>query len=180
MMNIQHDLHSVFCSILWVYTNKKVPVFDNILGGSPYSANESLVYSLVLPMPMLLLCSCSNALGCSCAGIIIHLPFIATPSIIAGSSLKVWYCCLSCLMSDLLDSQSSMVYIFQSCKCVLISVALPCMQGCLLMHWWHLCLDISKLFLHLSYTLFCPDSKSTLYRSYPGLYINTYLSIDEF
>ena len=68
------------------------------------------------------LCICSNALGCNCFGIMIHMPFIAISSITASSSLNVQYGHMSCYTSPLLNGQHSTMYALKSYSCMSLTV----------------------------------------------------------
>ena len=129
-------------------------------------------------MPVWLLYTCCNGLGCSCASIIICLPFIATPSIITNSSLDGHKCCVSYLASALLHGQPSITYIFRSLKCVLLSIA-SCMS-CSVMHAGisvvaYLLNYMSAISLSLFSTWFHLDSQSVMYRSGPEFLAETVL-----
>ena len=73
-------------------------------------------------MPMWLLCSCLNTLGCSCINIVIHLPFIATLSIITSLSLNIQYGDISCFDMCCLMT-SLLLHMFSNLVCMLYSVA---------------------------------------------------------
>ena len=105
--------------------------------------SESHESSLAFTLLTWLLCSCLNALGCSYAVIIVHLLFIAIPSIITTLSLNVQLGHMSCFTSASLDSQLCATYVFRFCMYVLLR-----MQGCLLLHQWHL-YSACTLFVHL-------------------------------
>ena len=127
--------------------------------------------SLVISIPMWLLCTCSNGLACSCASIILCLPFMATQSVITNSSLDGQKCCVSYLASALLHGQPYITYIFRSLKCVLLSIA-SCMS-CSVMHVGisvvaYLPNYMPAISLSLFSTWFHLDSQSVMYRSGPG------------
>ena len=63
-------------------------------------------------MLMWLMCSCSRALGCKDTGTIILLPFITIPSMMAISSQKGQYCCISSLTPVLVDGQAFIKYAY--------------------------------------------------------------------
>ena len=120
-------------------------------------------------MPM---CSCSNALDCSCASIIIHLHFIATLSIIVCSFSNMQYGCMSLFTPALPDGQPFTTCVLRSFRCVTFSIA--SWISCIFMHVGIFAnASIALIFsfmpaisLSLSSAHFCLDSQFAMYN--PG------------
>ena len=79
--------------------------------------------SLVISTPMWLLCSYFNACCCNSFGMMILLPFIATPFTTARSTLSVHYGQISWRISLLLNYHLFMMISFSYCRCASISIA---------------------------------------------------------
>ena len=101
--------------------------------------------SLIFSIPMWLLCSCCSVCFCNWKGIIIILPFIIIPSIIANSILISQYC----LSFDLLLSSCvahPVLYMppvpagLHPYMLLPVCLVWICTPVCSLMYWWQSCL----------------------------------------
>ena len=91
---------------------------------------ESLSGRLLYSMHTWLLCNCSSVLGCSATGMVMLLPFIATPLLITSSSLHSNI--VVCLMSFFFDGYSSIMYVLSptSASHLLSLLDIFCWYGC--------------------------------------------------
>ena len=118
---------------------------------------DSLTSHLVFYMPIWSRCSCSSALSCSAAGIIILLPFIAIPSMAAVPSV-------SQLLSMASHGGQALTvclgahHVVLSFLSLLLSCSLICLCMILLHLWWYTWL----VFLCLCFFWLCLDSQSVM------------------
>ena len=120
------------------------------------------------------LCRCCNVLGCTCAGIIIHLPFIFSPAIISTWAMNVHYGHMSCFMSVLLDGHSSFTYVFMSCVSFSVASHMSSIvvYAGMLFHQWPLCSTACQLFFSSLFSAwFCLDIQLAMDKLGPHLYI---------
>ena len=95
---------------------------------SSFIFTNSCTMSLIFSIPIWLPCSCCSICFCNRKGVIILLPFIVMPSIIASLLLLGQYCLILCSSPSFLCGQPCIIYAFSFCRLVSSCVA-ACMSS---------------------------------------------------
>ena len=138
---------------------------------------DSCTKGPIFCIAMWLLCNCCNICFSNRKRIIILLPFISVPLIIASSLHSGQYCHVLCSTSLLLYGQPSIIYKFSFCTWVSSHVAAS--MSSMQVHtgiFSDVLMTFTFMFIPvISWTFFSVwllwDSQSAIYKSGPGLYM---------